>query len=110
MQLGELGEFVPMWDQFGRPRVVQEYHRSSVPLVDERAQHRQHRGDPTATADQQHSVRSPPRQLEHPGGRFEVDDHARLRVLVQIARNQSVRMHPDGELDPAVPAQFRCHR
>ncbi len=82
--VGQGFDGLPVRHVRGGRRVVQEGDGPGMALVGEGAQHRQHRSDAAAAADEHEPVRPLRGQAELAGGGREVDDVARGGVLVQV--------------------------
>ena len=71
--------------------------------LDERVQHRQHRGDSAAAGDEQDVAGTLRRQGEVTAHHVESDDHAGPGGAEEVPRHHALVVHADGQLDEPVP-------
>src|SRR3954454_25161824 len=99
--LRELVELWPVERERGGSRVVEKADVAGRPLVAERAQHRHHRRDPAAAADEQDALGPRFGQDEVAGRARQPDDHPGGRVVAQVARDPALGVRRDRQLELA---------
>ena len=87
--------------------VMQESDAALVAFIAERAQHRHHRRDAAAAADQQDAIRALLRQRELAFGLRQDHGGAHLQVLLEVFGNKAAGVGLGGEFDQAVLAVHR---
>ncbi len=105
--LGQLGGVDQVFRGIG---VVQEADAAGVALVAQGAQHRHHRGDAAAAADQQHTLWALFRQGEGAVGLRQAHDHAGAGLVAQEFRDKAGRLGLGGQLDVVVAGMHRVGR
>ena len=98
---GELAQLLVVGDERRRGRVVKEGDVAAVVLIAQRSQHRDHRGDPAAAADQQEPLGAGGGKGEVAAGLRELDEEPGASVLVEPVGDAALGVGANGDLDQA---------